>query len=145
MHSSRELIVGSNDFMYNASNSRRLIGSLSLAIIRTLISFVFGQQVSRWFETEDLLERCSFILSCKCLIVLPMYLDPHSAHFISYTTPPMKHFLESFSGQLLILHACLSTVSLSAFRRVCDRCETLTLRSSSRKIFLSLLLKLSDM
>ena len=74
LHSSREFISGFSLLMERASFNRKLTGSVSLAMMFTVVAVhVLLSQVARCLKTDDTgLERYSFILSCTFLIVLPI-------------------------------------------------------------------------
>ena len=74
LHSSRKFICGFSLLMQKASFNRKSTGSVSLAIMFTLIAVhVLLSRIARCLNTDYTgLERCSLILSCTFLIVLPI-------------------------------------------------------------------------
>ena len=122
LNSSLLFILGFLSLIVNASFRRRLMGSLSLAKTFTLTWVVQSddpQHTHKCLNTDDaLLVRCSCILVCNCLIVLPIYTAEQTLHRTSYTTFCRRHSLESLMGQFNNVHVSTLQAEFSKFLRL---------------------------
>ncbi len=110
-HSSRELMVGRICLIRDASFRRKLTSSLSLAIMYTEKDLSVLWQARKCLYTNDVaVFVCSLTLSCRFLIVLPIYISL----YICYKRFCRRSLFEN-RGHTVGLGSFLSCICLFGF------------------------------